>query len=627
MEKDALGMRHIGKRSILAGIFTFMLALWLLFAYGFSSRADEPLNPEEVEIYCASEKSVSALGEIPEDKLLSFQISTEGLSGTPGFQVISGHTYVRVSSAGLVEPNKTVWYWKGNQGWSVPVDGYDRITTEYYPGTAVVRVTCGDYTQDIQVTVVEIGDSYVNQKVQEVYDSCVEGTTTDLEKYTAFTKWIGNNTIYDYRYQSWQDMLLFEKGDCWASTNLIIKLSQMAGIDARVNYTYQSTGYNPGHRNAIAKIDGKYYIGEAGYGTYTKPRGASVYELPGGWNTKKINEEELAFVGYSGFDEELIVPENWDGKRVTQFGDGETNMMYNGSAVSIILPKTVTAIHKYAFYSSKKLKSVYIPASVTSFYPETWIAGCITDVYYEGSEAMWKAIEGVDSLDLGSDVKIHYNRVHASNENYLPFNDVKHYSSSGSETWYFASVRFAYMNGLVSGYDDADADGLVSFKPNSTIKRGEFMVILYRMAGSPDVDLSDNPFSDVGDKFDTKAILWAYRNGIVSGMGDGSFGRKSELTRAQAARILKNYAEYMQQDTSQTADLSAFLDHSSLREGQADPHWALSYMKWAVGAGIISGMEEKDGAGNVVGYKLSQGGKTTRAQICRMLMAFMELYP
>ncbi len=608
---------------------TVVLVWFILLGFGITGKADEKKNPDEVEIYCVTEEAAEVLGEVPAEKPQSFQISTEGLEGTPSYRIVSGSS-VTVSATGLVEPRKTVWYWKGGFGSTAPIDGYDRIETQYYPGAALVRVTCGDYTQDIPVTVIELGNQYVNNRIQTIFEECTAGKTDDLEKFRAFTKWVGDNTVYNYRYQSWQDMLLFEGGDCWASTNLIVELSKMAGIDARINIDYQNQSSGSGHRDAIAKIGDTYYIGEAGYGYTTKPRGSSVYELPGGWYVSNIDEETTGVWQYCGFDEELIVPETVRGKTLTKFGAGNYLMFYNDWITSVRLPETVTSVTKRAFYGSDNLTTVYIPTSVTEFAEETWFGGNITDIYYAGSRGMWNRISNVGTLDLSGAVTIHYNSPHPTYAGYLPFTDLPRYKNNGDEYWQYEPIRFAYETGIISGDEDKDGDGLTTVRPNATINRGEFVTILYRMAGSPDVT-GTAPFTDVNLKGDgTKPyyydpVVWAYQQNLARGYADGTFGRKKELTRAEAVTILMRFAEMKGWDVSQQGDLSGFADYSSLKEGKAKPHWSLPYMKWAVGAGIISGIEEKDGSGNTV-YRLGMNGKATRAQISKMLMSFLEMY-
>jgi hypothetical protein len=58
-------------------------------------------------------------------------------------------------------------------------------------------------------------------------------------------------------------MVIYEGGDCWASTATIIRLCNMVGIKAHGRSASRDSGAGSGHQNAIALINGKYYISEA----------------------------------------------------------------------------------------------------------------------------------------------------------------------------------------------------------------------------------------------------------------------------------------------------------------------------------------------------------------------------
>ena len=74
------------------------------------------------------------------------------------------------------------------------------------------------------------------------------------------------------------------------------------------------------------------------------------------------------------------------------------------------------------------------------------------------------------------------------------------------------------------------------FGPDENLSRSQFAVILYRLENSPEVAYSD-VFADVPDNmWFTDGILWANKNGIVTGYGDsGLFGTDDSITREQMA--------------------------------------------------------------------------------------------
>ncbi|MPM58152.1 hypothetical protein SDC9_104981 [bioreactor metagenome] len=177
----------------------------------------------------------------------------------------------------------------------------------------------------------------------------------------------------------------------------------------------------------------------------------------------------------------------------------------------------------------------------------------------------------------------------------LPFTDVS------ESDWFYESVKYVYEKGLMVGTTDS------TFSPYLTTSRGMIVTILWRLEGEPTAT-GANPFADVSaDKYYAAAIAWGAENGIVKGYGNGNFGPNDPITREQLAAILYRYTQFKGQDVTAKGDLSEFTDQPSA--------WAVESVRWAVGAGIISGK------GNGI---LDPTGDATRAQTAAMLMRFLE---
>ncbi|MDY3013981.1 MAG: S-layer homology domain-containing protein [Evtepia sp.] len=179
----------------------------------------------------------------------------------------------------------------------------------------------------------------------------------------------------------------------------------------------------------------------------------------------------------------------------------------------------------------------------------------------------------------------------------LPFTDVK------PTDWFYNSVKYVYDKGLMDGVEGGQ------FAPNATLNRAMLVTILYRLDGQPAVS-GDMPFEDVpAGTWYTNAVKWASDNGIVNGVEGNRFAPSGDLTREQMSAILYRYAQYKKWDVSASADLTAFVD------GDKTSPWAADAMKWAVGAGLINGLE---------GNTLAPQGTSTRAQVSTVLMRFCE---
>ncbi len=182
----------------------------------------------------------------------------------------------------------------------------------------------------------------------------------------------------------------------------------------------------------------------------------------------------------------------------------------------------------------------------------------------------------------------------------LPFDDV------AADDWFFDEVRYAVDHGLMKGMAPA------AFEPNTSTSRAMLVTILYRLEGEPLLS-GGTAFTDVADgQWYSEAISWAAANGIVDGYGDGTFRPEQVMSRQEAAAMLYRYASHKGFDVSSSGDLSGFTDVESVQP------WALEYIRWAVGTGLITGMTSST---------LEPALGASRAQIAAILTRFCQSYP
>lgn len=185
--------------------------------------------------------------------------------------------------------------------------------------------------------------------------------------------------------------------------------------------------------------------------------------------------------------------------------------------------------------------------------------------------------------------------------------DAKEFSDVASSHWYYSYVSEISDKGIMTG---KDAAGTI-FAPSESIPRAQFATVLYRMAGSPEVEYR-SVFKDVPDgQWYTKPILWAYQTGVANGYTDGSgnFGTSDQITREQIAKMMYNYQKYMEYDVSETTELTAFPD------GEKVSAFAKEYVEWAVAEGVISGKVDA-----VTGEKyLDPQASASRAEIATII--------
>lgn len=171
------------------------------------------------------------------------------------------------------------------------------------------------------------------------------------------------------------------------------------------------------------------------------------------------------------------------------------------------------------------------------------------------------------------------------------------------DAWYTEAVSYVVEQGLMNG------TGGGRFHPMGTADRAMLVTILYRLAGEPE---GSDPagFPDVADgAWYADAVNWAAAQGIAAGYADGRFAPADALTREQIAALLYRYAAGQEAEVSASADLSGYAD------GEQTSGYAVEAMRWAVGAGLLTGKD---------GNRLDPRGTATRAELAAILMRFCE---
>ena len=165
-------------------------------------------------------------------------------------------------------------------------------------------------------------------------------------------------------------------------------------------------------------------------------------------------------------------------------------------------------------------------------------------------------------------------------------------------SWAANAVDFMNEYGLVKG------TGTSTFGWKGSMTRGDFVLILYRNAGSPSVYGVSNPFTDVkSTDYYYEAVLWAYRNNVVNGTSTTTFDPKGKITREQIASILWRLAG----KPVYSASLRSYTDYASVSD------YAYDAMSWAVSSGYVKGS----------GAKLSPRNNATRAEVAVMLHRYL----
>jgi hypothetical protein len=344
-----------------------LLCLFLLFApltAAATAQASGSVRQAnavtEVTLY-DMDSSYAEVVSVPASMSRSYRIPQDG---TATYRVTSGRNCVQVSADGLVTTART--YWKKGNGYSYSVsegEDYDYYTVE--PGDAEITVTSGSETWTLTVHVKDYAEVYVDHVMDAYITANITADMSDSEIAEAIVKFPAQYD-YNYRYQSALSMVIYGGGDCWASTNTIIRLAKRMGYDAWTRRANQDVGAGSGHVNALVEIGGCYYELEAGYSSGKDENGFRPYDV------KKRNS---LFSYYTTYEKKAVVYQ-YDGK--TSEGEIEIPSRLGGYPVTalaksalagtdftkVVLPDTLEKIGDYAFSACSKLREITIPASV-----------------------------------------------------------------------------------------------------------------------------------------------------------------------------------------------------------------------------------------------------------------------
>ena len=180
--------------------------------------------------------------------------------------------------------------------------------------------------------------------------------------------------------------------------------------------------------------------------------------------------------------------------------------------------------------------------------------------------------------------------------------------------WYTSYVQYVYDETLMTGIK-----GTTKFDPLGNITKAQVAQVLYNIEGQPAVP-DKSVFSELKDVYSSEwyanAVAWAYNSGVVTGdLNTKKFNPNANVTREQLALMMYRYAQYNGYKVDQSASLSGLKNQENVS------NWSRASVEWAVGVGLISGIE-KNGVKD-----LAPQGTASRAQMAAILQRFLLAYP
>lgn len=147
-----------------------------------------------------------------------------------------------------------------------------------------------------------------------------------------------------------------------------------------------------------------------------------------------------------------------------------------------------------------------------------------------------------------------------------------------STHWAKDSIDYVVGRSLFSGTSDT------TFAPNTAVSRGMLVTALGRLAGADVSPYKTSSFTDVAkDKYYLPYVEWAYKNGIIQGIGNSQFAPDRAVNREEMATIMQNYAKATGYKLPVTREATTFADNANISS------WAKDAVTAMQQAGIMVG--------------------------------------
>ena len=158
-----------------------------------------------------------------------------------------------------------------------------------------------------------------------------------------------------------------------------------------------------------------------------------------------------------------------------------------------------------------------------------------------------------------------------------------YYDDVRTDAWYYDAVTFVTDRGYFYGVEKD------LFAPYMNMDRAMFVTVLGRISNVDVSKYTGIAFTDVAEgSYYAPYVAWAAENGIVLGRSAEIFDPYANITREEMAAIMYRYCNFLGVDM--TLDNEMFMDRYVDRDDISD--WAVTYVEWAVGAGLIRGMSD-----------------------------------
>lgn len=168
-----------------------------------------------------------------------------------------------------------------------------------------------------------------------------------------------------------------------------------------------------------------------------------------------------------------------------------------------------------------------------------------------------------------------------------------------SDSWYVDDVDYVQSNGLFKGVSDTE------FAPQTTMTRGMFVTVLYRMEREMRTDYPDPGFTDVvSGSYYQVPVYWGTAAGLINGIDEYTFAPDDSITREQMCKLIGLYCSYIHFTLPSFNGPSDFIDAASISD------YAVEWVNICHQAGLVNGYEDSS---------FRPQGEATRAEVAAII--------
>lgn len=156
--------------------------------------------------------------------------------------------------------------------------------------------------------------------------------------------------------------------------------------------------------------------------------------------------------------------------------------------------------------------------------------------------------------------------------------EIPNFSDIKASDWYYKAVYYMYENGYMVGTSNTQ------WSPNLHLDRAMLATVLYRMAGLPQVDTSNNEFHLDTNAYYYKALTWTAKSNIISPQ-NGDALPHAEVSRQEALSCIYKFLVYY----GKVKNYESSNSYKNYEDGNQVSDWARKAVSWALDNGIIVG--------------------------------------